>query len=93
MADLKVGNDALSSIKVRSDMGWPVWNDSVRDELKQFPKLKSAAEPEDMGSSTSTVATSALRGKSRDLRSCRARNPVPPSRLGKSLCAQDIIDA
>jgi len=29
-------------------MGWPVWNDSVRDELKQFPKLKSAAEPEDM---------------------------------------------
>jgi len=29
-------------------LGWPAWNDSVREELKQFPQLKSSAEPEDM---------------------------------------------
>ena len=29
-------------------MAWPVWSDAAKEELKQFPELKSAAEKEDM---------------------------------------------
>lgn len=44
-------------------MGWPVWNDAARDELKQFPAVKSSAEKEDMFYELVDIATNQVTGK------------------------------
>ena len=44
-------------------MGWPVWNEAARDELKQLPKLKSSAEPEDMFYELVDLKTNSVLGR------------------------------
>ena len=44
-------------------MAWPVWSDSAKEELKQFPELKSAAEKEDMFYEVMDLKSGSLIGK------------------------------
>ena len=44
-------------------MAWPVWNDAAKEELKQFPDLKSAAEKEDMFYEVMDLKSSSVTGK------------------------------
>lgn len=44
-------------------MAWPVWSESAKEELKQFPDLKSVAEKEDMFYEVMDLKNSALTGK------------------------------
>jgi WD40 repeat protein len=44
-------------------MAWPVWSDAAKDELKQFPDLKSAAEKEDMFYEVMDLKSGSMTGK------------------------------
>jgi len=44
-------------------MGWLVASEAARDELKQFPELKSSAEKEDMFYELVDLSSNAVRGK------------------------------
>ena len=44
-------------------MGWPAWTESAKEELKQFPDLKNAAEKEDMFFEVMDLKNSSVTGK------------------------------